>query len=482
MNTPAACRAHQASSQASFRFDARFIIVPFDWQRTPSIKHQFETFSQYSDCSVIDPIYEFTFNLSSLAIEEGYVLQNDDNENAFKFNVCGKVKDCDGGICAWDKSSNNWKKFGGGTMYSQALYYSDGIAHLTYIGTGVCEEYEVTQTTRIEFRCSHNSEEKWSIRHDSECELVIDFPTSLMCHKIQEIPCQFTSEELKSSFDLSPLSRSSDNYIVDHFDENGLAHKYILNMCRNIVHQKGVICPPNSAACEKFGNKTSHEMQFIDLGQFKEDDDSEDQFKVNVFDKNQNSYEIELKLETKEPCPKDSLKKRLTLIKLLCDPSGLVTDHFNVSTRVCGTNPSWSWSDLVLVLLPSRRPGIEITKMLPYEKQLFLSRLLSAMMVVLSHFCGKLFTLVLPIKSATTVINNMEVAKQRTQLQITYLIFQQSNKPVSLKEISNTILPFVSMMTTVRMALRLVSHTRTNHQSLLAKCPMTSSTQMVDCR
>ena len=64
-------------------------------------------------------------------------------------------------------------------------------------------------------------------------------------------------------------------------------------------------------------------MQFIDRGQFKDDDDAQGHFKVNVF--NDESYEIELNLESKDQCPNQTDKKRKTVIKLLCDPSGMVT-------------------------------------------------------------------------------------------------------------------------------------------------------------
>ena len=50
-----------------------------------------------------------------------------------------------------------------------------------------------------------------------------------------------------------------------------------------------------------------------------------------------------------------------------------------------------------------------------YKKQLFPSRRLSAMMVVLLHFYGKRFMLALQLKSMTIVNNNKEIAKQQTQ-------------------------------------------------------------------
>ena len=57
----------------------------------------------------------------------------------------------------------------------------------------------------------------------------------------------------------------------------------------------------------------------------------------------------------------------------------------------------------------------EIFKYAIYKKQLFLSRLLSAMMVVLLHFYGKRFMLALQLKSMTTVNKNKEIAKRQTQ-------------------------------------------------------------------
>ena len=107
--------------------------------------------------------------------------------------------------------------------------------------------------------------------HDSECELAISFPTELMCHETESIDCTVYDEKLKKSIDLSPLSRGAGNYIVNHYDEKNEVHQYVLNVCRSVTHQKGVLCPPGAAACEKFGSKNTTEMTFKTIGLLSDD-------------------------------------------------------------------------------------------------------------------------------------------------------------------------------------------------------------------
>lgn len=52
--------------------------------------------STNQDCTFVDPMYDRTFDLNELTKAAGYIVGED---GKYKFNVCDKVDDCDGGIC-----------------------------------------------------------------------------------------------------------------------------------------------------------------------------------------------------------------------------------------------------------------------------------------------------------------------------------------------------------------------------------------------
>ena len=305
----------------------------FFYMETPTACRTYQTTSEFSDCSFIDPIYGVKFDLSSLNTD-GYIVK--DNETEYKFNVCGEVKDCGGGICL--KSGDKWGEYGGGTGISEALYYSDGIAHLTYIGTGLCEEYELTPTTRIEFRCGAKNE-KPKVIHNSECELAIDFPTDLMCHETEIIDCTVSDEKFTNNVDLSPLARESGNYVVDHYDENNEVHQYVLNVCRSVTHQKGIICPPKSAACEKFGSKQTTEMTYKSIGELNQTTFSVEITSEEAGAVERGDYEIIMTMPSEEKC--ENSESKSTVIKFICDKSAVVSEPYFGSDDGCTTIFVW---------------------------------------------------------------------------------------------------------------------------------------------
>ena len=90
---------------------------------------------------------------------------------------------------------------------------------------------------------------KDGLTYGSLCRTVIDFPTPLMCPQITEVDCSSFSTEFNTGIDLNPLSSTDHNYVVNHWSEKGEPVRYILNVCRNLLHQKGITCPPDAAVC-----------------------------------------------------------------------------------------------------------------------------------------------------------------------------------------------------------------------------------------
>ena len=75
--------------------------------KTPAACKTYQATSEFSDCSFIDPLYNVKFDLSKLNRKDGYLVENNGTE--FKFNVCGAVDECDGGICRKSGVGVNFK-------------------------------------------------------------------------------------------------------------------------------------------------------------------------------------------------------------------------------------------------------------------------------------------------------------------------------------------------------------------------------------
>ena len=294
--------------------------------------------SDFSDCTFKEPLYDRTVDLTPL---KGTTYEVVGQNHSYHFAICESVDDCGGGVCVKNNDGTAWRKFGG---TSEAIYYVNGVAHLSYLGgmDNVCDELEISYMTKIELRCSHDEQEKPSLLRDGigdRCRTVIDFPTPLMCPVIDEYECDFYSPELKEGFDLNPLSRRSHNYIVNHWREDGTSVRYVLNMCRNLLHQKDITCPPSAAACA-LTKDGDHQLKHENLGEILSGSES-----VPVARKtceNCDEIKIEVKYGGGDSCVgKDSSRKRSTVIELLCDPGKIVSMPQFVSDDGCEVRFQW---------------------------------------------------------------------------------------------------------------------------------------------
>ena len=119
------------------------------------------------------------------------------------------------------------------------LVYNSGEITLTYMeGKSNCHG-KYNRTTVIIFTCDHSttgSTGPYHLTEDSDCTYEFEWPTSHACppHKITD--CTITDKDNKH-YDLSTLARTSSNYEYLSEHEN---KKFIINVCRSLVHQKGL--------------------------------------------------------------------------------------------------------------------------------------------------------------------------------------------------------------------------------------------------
>lgn len=63
-------------------------------------------------------------------------------------------------------------------------------------------------------------------------------------------------------FDLSPLTRSSENYVISMGNETR-SPKIVLNVCQSVIRQPNALCPIKSGACLNDLTKSNRQVSFV---------------------------------------------------------------------------------------------------------------------------------------------------------------------------------------------------------------------------
>ncbi|XP_056014073.1 cation-independent mannose-6-phosphate receptor-like [Ostrea edulis] len=276
------------------------------------------------NCTVSDPVYGFTFDLNSLRnTSSNYKVSAGDY--MYELNVCGPLLQsslCSDSTIAscQTKPADSSFHFDAGHSSSK-LVYDAGEITLTYDFGHLCHN-KYNRSTVITFMCdqSKSGQEGPSFLNETEdCTYQFVWPTSMACtpFKIGDCSVRGTNGD---QFDLSSLSLNDDNYqTIDHLTKK----KYIFNVCRSLIHQKGETCPFNSAACivdlsvadPKKGKK------FHNIGEVNEQ-------QVLFLDGH-----VQLLYKNGEVCSEDPTKHTSTRILLYCSKDSIDTSptgHFLV--------------------------------------------------------------------------------------------------------------------------------------------------------
>ena len=202
----------------------------------------------------------------------------------------------------------------------------------------MCDTYDISYSTKIMFRCAHDNSAVPKLIDDGTetCQMIIDFPTPIMCPKVTEIECDFYSTALKAGFDLNPLSGATHNFIVNHWTDTGESVRYVLNLCRNLLHQKDVTCDPDAAAC-KIEKDSDHKLKYTNLGGIIP---SSTPTAVKTCD-DCTEYKVIVEYGNGEACKNDASSKRKTTIELHCDESQVSSSPEFVSDDDCETKFVW---------------------------------------------------------------------------------------------------------------------------------------------
>ena len=66
----------------------------------------------------------------------------------------------------------------------------------------------------------------------------------------QVADCGIRDEQTGKQYELSSLTLTGDNYVVQSQDTEN-ANDYIINVCTTLVHKEKQACPMNAAACRR---------------------------------------------------------------------------------------------------------------------------------------------------------------------------------------------------------------------------------------
>lgn len=230
----------------------------FDWLTPVACPRHFTT---GSNCQVQDSLYGNVFDLNPLRnINRDYNVSNEETE--FSVNLCGPlISPCDGvsgtsGICQVSKD----KQFSAG-HYTTEVTFNDGTLMMSYTnGTGGCDGNN-TRSSQIIFLCDHevSGRDGPIFLSYNGCTSIFFWRTKLACPPFHVVDCTlYTADGMM--YDLHKLSSSDTN--LEYYTTDG--KKYIFNVCRSVVHQKGSRCPYRAGAC--ITDRTHHNSS-INIGE-----------------------------------------------------------------------------------------------------------------------------------------------------------------------------------------------------------------------
>ena len=176
-----------------------------------------------------------------------------DGTHDFHVNLCGPLVGKEyfdlPSQSAVAMTKGNSPSFFSGGKYPGQLIFNDGVLTMELEGGSECHSGK-TYSSQIIFICDHDDPDPATglsiYRNHAECRFNFVWRTKYACPPHSVIDCSFTTKDgLK--YDLNPLSLPNLNQ--EETDSNNNHHKYVLNVCRSVVHSKSARCPYDAASC-----------------------------------------------------------------------------------------------------------------------------------------------------------------------------------------------------------------------------------------
>ncbi|XP_012276339.1 cation-independent mannose-6-phosphate receptor isoform X2 [Orussus abietinus] len=212
-------------------------------------------------CSWRNEDINYQFNFKNLSLED--LIINDDAKDLIHLRLCSPLEtDCNGqygySICL----SKNNTKIGLGKAPPE-VNVTKGIKFKFF---GDRCNANTNYTVQIIMQCNssavHETVPHMFQKSENHCEWYMIWYTKAACGNIIKSNCT-AKDDSGRSFNLSPLTRISDNYIIDV--GNTSSKKIILNICHSLIFGDNTKCHPNSGACLQ-KSKTNNDTWYENLG------------------------------------------------------------------------------------------------------------------------------------------------------------------------------------------------------------------------
>lgn len=125
------------------------------------------------------PVPQHRYDLTSMAGVEHTVKHEN---KTYSFGICNIAKACKdkNGIC---EKTDSGETISMGLFNDHLKFEQTGSPYLLYVGGDVCEKPSRQWTTKIEFLCGKNGEDGPVVIENTDCELIIQYKTDLVCQK-----------------------------------------------------------------------------------------------------------------------------------------------------------------------------------------------------------------------------------------------------------------------------------------------------------
>eukprot|EP00042_Codosiga_hollandica_P059240 m.908301 g.908301 ORF g.908301 m.908301 type:complete len:2204 (+) comp60100_c0_seq3:1210-7821(+) len=245
--------------------DADDCIIFFEWQTSLACVSNSSNGSQ--SCSVQDPLSKYVYDLSSAAASVFTVNSTGSVNYTYTLSICNASaatsSACGGAVCQTSTKSSASVNLGSQNQ-SELVFMQDGALSLTYTGGSSCGTNKSNHSTVILLKCNQTAGLGSPVFSyaTGNCTFVFTWATSLACHpKIMPCSVSWNSPNWFRYFDLSPLMRTSSNWVVDDSREGG-KYTYEINVCRPLVPDGNQTCSPLSGGCQLINGQPSMDLGF----------------------------------------------------------------------------------------------------------------------------------------------------------------------------------------------------------------------------
>ncbi|XP_060061207.1 cation-independent mannose-6-phosphate receptor isoform X2 [Erinaceus europaeus] len=277
-----------------------------------------------NNCEVRDPRHGNLYSLKPLSVNDTMVSAG---EYVYYFRVCGRLsrsvcpkadKSKAVSSCQEKRGPLGFQKVAG--LYTQKLTYENGVLKMNFTGGEECHKVYRRSTT-IYFYCDRTTQKPVFLKETLDCSYLFEWRTQYACPPYDVTECSFKDEK-GNTFDLSPLSRYSDNW--EAVTRTGASEHYLINVCKSLSPQTAAEpCPSDAASCLLSGPKS------VNLGRLRDGPQWSD-----------GALALTLKYTDGELCP-DRVRRRSTTIRFSCSGNQNARPLFVSAVEDCEYTFSW---------------------------------------------------------------------------------------------------------------------------------------------